>query len=48
MVPLIDGGADIVENCASICPNCHRMLHFGKDREAKSKSLQTKISQLET
>lgn len=36
IVPLVDGGADTVENCAGICPNCHRMLHFGKDREGKS------------
>ncbi|MBO0161558.1 HNH endonuclease [Vibrio alginolyticus] len=47
IIPLVDGGADTVENCAGICPNCHRMLHFGKDRDAKFKLLQTKISQFE-
>ncbi|CAH7017356.1 5-methylcytosine-specific restriction protein A [Vibrio chagasii] len=36
IVPLVDGGADTVENCAGICPNCHRMLHFGRGREDKA------------
>ncbi|MCC4783105.1 HNH endonuclease [Vibrio lentus] len=36
IIPLVDNGADTVENCAGICPNCHRMLHFGKGREAKA------------
>ncbi|PAU38386.1 hypothetical protein CKF94_08840 [Vibrio coralliilyticus] len=39
IVRLVDGGADIVENCAGICPNCHRMLHFGKRREAEASTL---------
>lgn len=39
ILPLVDGGADTVENCAGICPNCHRMLHFGKEREAEASKL---------
>ncbi|KPM00578.1 hypothetical protein AN167_07575 [Vibrio splendidus] len=48
ILPLVEGGADTVENCAGICPNCHRMLHFGKGRENSSKLLLTKISLLES
>ncbi|SON51670.1 HNH endonuclease signature motif containing protein [Vibrio tapetis] len=41
IVPLVDGGANTVENCADICPNCHRMLHFGRGREDKANWLLT-------
>lgn len=39
LVPLANGGADTVENCAGVCPNCHRMLHFAKSREAETLAL---------
>lgn len=29
---LQDGGSDTVENAAALCPNCHRRLHYGRDR----------------
>lgn len=29
---LADDGPDIVENAVAICPNCHRALHYSKDR----------------
>jgi hypothetical protein len=29
--PLAEGGADVVENAAAICPNCHRECHHGRD-----------------
>lgn len=48
IVPLVDGGADTVENCAGICPNCHRMLHFGKGREAESSTLIKSIKEKES
>ncbi|HGY9616381.1 HNH endonuclease [Vibrio harveyi] len=48
IVPLVDGGSDTVENCAGICPNCHRMLHFGKAREAKSVELIESIRKKES
>jgi hypothetical protein len=32
--PLGEGGPDVTENAVAICPNCHRRLHFGEDREA--------------
>lgn len=48
ITPLVDGGTDTVENCAGICPNCHRMLHFGKGRENKSTALLNNISKKES
>ncbi|MBW7877599.1 MAG: HNH endonuclease, partial [Candidatus Cloacimonetes bacterium] len=30
--PLALGGPDTPENTVAICPNCHRELHFGRDR----------------
>ncbi|CBL46584.1 probable endonuclease [gamma proteobacterium HdN1] len=29
-VRLADGGEDTVENAVALCPNCHRLLHFGR------------------
>jgi len=29
--PLSMGGEDTIENAQSLCPNCHRELHFGKN-----------------
>ncbi|MGV2811700.1 HNH endonuclease [Enterobacter cancerogenus] len=31
IVPLYDGGADTLDNCAALCPNCHRAIHLSKD-----------------
>ncbi|MFC1652495.1 HNH endonuclease [Planctomycetota bacterium] len=30
---LADDGPDIPDNVAAICPNCHRELHYGADRD---------------
>ena len=32
LVRLADGGPDTVDNAVGICPNCHRRLHYGRDR----------------
>ncbi|MDK9761632.1 HNH endonuclease [Vibrio sp. D420a] len=48
IIPLVDDGADTVENCAGICPNCHRMLHFGKGRETRSSILLESIVEKES
>jgi hypothetical protein len=29
--PLAEGGDDVVENAAAICPNCHRECHHGRN-----------------
>ncbi|EGQ7761711.1 hypothetical protein IS633_001473 [Vibrio alginolyticus] len=44
IVPLIDGGADVIENCAGICPNCHRELHLGQLKETKKIQLVENIN----
>ncbi|PTS79990.1 hypothetical protein DBR33_00125 [Stenotrophomonas sp. HMWF022] len=41
--PLSDGGPDVLENVAAICPMCHRRLHHGSDRSAISKRLASGI-----
>ena len=30
---LADGGSDTITNAIAVCPNCHRELHFGRDRD---------------
>lgn len=30
IIPLSEGGDDIVENAIALCPNCHRHTHYGK------------------
>lgn len=32
--PLGEDGEDSLTNAAALCPHCHRILHFGKDRVA--------------
>lgn len=39
IVPLGDGGKDVVENVAALCPNCHRMCHFGEEIEQYASDL---------
>ncbi|WP_313107940.1 HNH endonuclease signature motif containing protein [Atlantibacter sp.] len=46
VIQLAEGGPDIVENCVALCPNCHREIHFGADRENIKKALYAKITRL--
>lgn len=32
ILPLAEGGPDTVENCAALCPNCHRAMHFAENK----------------
>ena len=32
---LSQNGADTVENCVALCPNCHKNEHFGKEKNRK-------------
>ncbi|MGV2989568.1 HNH endonuclease [Vibrio sp. E150_011] len=45
IIRLVDNGDDSVENCAGICPNCHRKLHYGKGRDALANELKLKINE---
>ncbi len=39
VLPLTEGGPDVVENTVAVCPNCHRLLHFGADVARERESL---------
>ncbi len=39
LVPLADGGADLLENTASLCPTHHRLLHHAADKGSIRASL---------
>lgn len=43
---LADYGPDFVTNAVAACPNCHRELHFGVNREALRTLLYSKIHRL--
>jgi 5-methylcytosine-specific restriction endonuclease McrA len=43
IVPLSDGGRDCPNNTAALCPNCHRRLHHGQDKEERTALLQVKV-----
>ncbi|MCI4056417.1 HNH endonuclease [Bacillus cereus] len=30
-----ENSLDVVGNIASICPNCHRLIHYGRDKDKK-------------
>ncbi|PSJ21038.1 hypothetical protein CVH10_14735 [Halomonas sp. ND22Bw] len=36
IVPLSEGGPDILENCAALCPGCHRRAHHSSPEEQLS------------
>lgn len=48
LIRLVDNGADKPENCAGVCPNCHRKLHSGKGRADLTKNLLAKIEEKES
>lgn len=33
IIPLSEGGDDVVTNAVALCPNCHRRCHHGSDRK---------------
>jgi predicted HNH restriction endonuclease len=39
IVSLSDGGEDTTRNCVSLCPNCHREVHYGKQKKRHNKML---------
>lgn len=44
LVLLANGGPDTPDNCAALCPNCHRKMHYSKDRFAWFQQLTQTIS----
>ncbi|MFS1980798.1 HNH endonuclease [Vibrio lentus] len=47
ILPLINGGADTLENCASICSNWYRLLHFRVSSEHSTEKLIQAINRKE-
>ena len=44
--PLAEGGPDTVDNAVAACPNCHRELHHGVERELLRAKVIAKIARL--
>ena len=44
--PLAEGGPDKTDNAVAACPNCHRRLHVGADRDALRLATVSKIARL--
>lgn len=44
VLPLAEGGPDTVENCAAVCPNCHRALHSADNRQELAEKLRIMIA----
>lgn len=47
VLQLAEDGSDTTTNAVAVCPNCHRELHYGKDREKIRENLYQKIGRLE-
>jgi len=43
---LANGGSDTPANAVAVCPNCHRELHHGKDKEELVRNLYACIARL--
>jgi 5-methylcytosine-specific restriction protein A len=43
---LADGGSDTISNAIAACPNCHRELHYGLDKEAVRKRVYGSVERL--
>jgi len=43
---LAENGEDTIYNSVAVCPNCHRELHYGKDKEKIIELLYEKIARL--
>jgi 5-methylcytosine-specific restriction protein A len=46
VLPLAQGGGDLIENAVALCPNCHRRCHYSGDRDLFTKTLYATIQRL--
>ncbi len=44
--PLADGGSDTINNTVALCPNCHRMIHYGQNQSEIVHKLYKNIKRL--
>ncbi len=47
LLPIAQGGPDTCNNAAAVCPNCHRELHHGGNRNRLRQDLIRRIERLE-
>ncbi|EPD6202515.1 HNH endonuclease [Enterobacter hormaechei] len=47
VIPLSLSGADTVNNCVALCPNCHRALHYSQNSKNLVDSLYKNIKRLQ-
>ena len=43
---LSDSGSDTIDNAVALCPNCHRELHYGKNRLGLMEAIYARIDRL--
>lgn len=43
VIPLSESGKDSIVNTVALCPNCHKKMHYGKDRVQKLQKLKNKL-----
>lgn len=46
LLPLSEGGEDTIGNALAVCPNCHRRLHHGADKEKLISEIRMKVGRL--
>lgn len=46
MKTLSTGGPDTTDNTVALCPNCHRMIHLGKERVRLRERIFSKVNRL--
>lgn len=46
VVTLAEGGKDTVSNTVAVCPDCHRALHYSKDRDCRADQLYKSVNRL--
>lgn len=44
--PLSQGGEDSINNTVALCPNCHRKIHYAKNKEELKQLLQNYLNNL--
>ena len=43
---LSEGGSDTIDNCIAVCPNCHRRLHYGNDKDSFIVAIRSSVERL--
>lgn len=43
VISLADGGKDSIVNTVALCPNCHKEMHYGKNKQVSLNKLKSKL-----